>query len=93
MSRRILLKVLSLALALGVLTYVLTQPDEVSRAQTSGFDRTQYANDKPIEEPAAQDQLPDTGEFNVMIELFDPPTARVYAEALGNQTAMRCWLA
>jgi subtilisin family serine protease len=86
MSRRTLLKTLSLLLALGLLTYLLTQPDEVSHAQTGGFDRSQYANDKPVGEFQAQDQLPETGEFNVMIELFDTPTSKVYSQALGNRS-------
>lgn len=86
MSRRIPLKSLSLLLALGLFTYLLTQPDEVSRAQTGGFDRSQYANDRPVGELEGQDELPETGEFNVMIELFDDPTTRVYAQALGNQS-------
>ena len=87
MSRRVSLKAISLFLALGLLTYLVTQPDEVSRAQTGGFDRTQYANDKPVGElEGSQDQLPETGEFNVMIELLDEPTARVYAQALGNRS-------
>src|SRR5215216_943328 len=86
MSRKMLLKTLSLLLAFGVLAYLLAQFDEVSRAQTGGLDRSQYANDRPIGELEAQDKLPETGEFNVMIELFDAPTSRVYAEALGNQS-------
>ena len=87
MSRRISLKALSLLMALGLLTYLISQSDEVSRAQTGGFDRSQYANDRPVGElEGAQDQLPETGEFNVMIELFDEPTARVYAQALGNRS-------
>src|SRR5687767_4931845 len=86
MSRTIALKALSLLLALGLLTYLLTQTDEVSRAQTGGFDRTQFANDTPVGELEGQDELTETGEFNVMIELFDEPTARVYAQTLGNQS-------
>jgi hypothetical protein len=87
MFRRIPFKTLSILLALGLFTYLLTQPDEVSRAQTGGFDRTQYANDRPVGElEGAQDALPETGEFNVMIELFDAPTSRVYAQVLGNQS-------
>jgi subtilisin family serine protease len=87
MFRRIPLKTLSLLLALGVLTYLLARTDEVSHAQTGGFDRTQYADDRPVGElEGDQDELPKTGEFNVMIELFDTPTARVYADALGNQS-------
>ena len=84
MSARTTLKALSILLALGLLTYALIQPDEVSQAQTGGFDRTQYANDKPVGDLEGQDQLPETGEFNVMIELFDTPTSKVYAQALGN---------
>ena len=86
MSRRIPLKFLSLLLALGLFTYAITQSDEVSRAQSGGFDRTQYANDTPAGELEGQNELPETGEFNVMIELFDDPTSRVYAQALGNQS-------
>ena len=86
MSRRIPLKLLSLLLALGLFTYLITQSDEVSRAQSGGFDRTQLANDSPVGELQAQDEFPETGEFNVMIELFDEPTSRVYAQALGNQS-------
>ena len=87
MFRRIPLKALSLLLALGVVTYVLTRPPEVSHAQTGGFDRAQYANDRPVGElEGGADELPETGEFNVMIELFDLPTARIYAQALGNQS-------
>ena len=86
MSRRSLLRTLSLVIALGLFTFLITQPDEVSRAQTSGFDRSQYANDKPAGDLEGQDELPETGEFNVMIELFDAPTSRVYADALNNQS-------
>ena len=86
MSRRMLLKTLSLLMALGLFTYLLTQTDEVSRAQTGGFDRSQYANDRPVGELEGQAELPETGEFNVMIELFDEPTTRVYAQALGNRS-------
>src|SRR4029453_4536728 len=86
MSTSILLKATSLLLALGVIIFLLTQPSETSRAQTSGFDRTQYADDKPVGDLEGQDQLPETGEFNVMIELKDLPTSRVYAQALGNRS-------
>src|SRR6185369_736982 len=86
MSRRTVLKTLSLLLALGLLTYLLSQPDEVSHAQTGGFDRSQYADDKPIGELEVQDELPETGEFNVMIELFDAPTSIVYKDVLGDQS-------
>src|SRR5215218_9018087 len=87
MSGRFALKMLVGLVALGLLTYLLIQPDEVTRAQSGDFDRTQYANDRPVGDlQAGQDQLPDTGEFDVMIELFDLPTTRVYADALGNQS-------
>lgn len=87
MSRRTLFKALSLLMALGLLTYLLTQPDEVSHAQSGGFDRSQYADDRPVGDlNAVQDELPESGEFNVMIELFDTPTSKVYSEALGNQS-------
>ena len=86
MSPRILLRVLSLVIALGLIAFLLTQSDEVSRAQTGGFDRSQYANDTPAGDLEGQDELPETGEFNVMIELFDAPTSRVYAQALNNQS-------
>ena len=85
MSRTIPLKVLSLLFALGLLAYYLTQSDnQVSRAQT-GFDKTRYAADRP-EGDLQQDALPETGEINVMIELVDLPTARVYAQTLGNKS-------
>ena len=86
MSPRTSLKVLLLLLVLGLITYLLTRPTEVGHAQTGGFDRSQYANDKPVGELEGQDELPETGEFNVMIELFDEPTSRVYAQALGNRS-------
>src|ERR1700752_2814598 len=88
MSRRIPLKVLALLLTLGAITYLLTQSNdvEVSRAQTGAIDRTQFADDKPVGDLEGQDELPATGEFNVMIELNDQPTSRVYAQALGNRS-------
>jgi len=74
-------------LALGLLTFLLTQPDEVSHAQSGGFDRSQYADDRPVGDfNEVQDDLPETGEFNVMIELFDTPTSKVYSDTLGNQS-------
>src|SRR6185369_9812850 len=86
MSRRIPLKALSLLMALAILTYLVARSDEVSHAQTSGFDRTQYADDKPTGDLQGQDELPTTGEIQVMIELFDAPTAKVYADSLGNRS-------
>ncbi|HYV10308.1 MAG TPA: S8 family serine peptidase [Pyrinomonadaceae bacterium] len=87
MSRRTLFKALSLLMALGLLTFLLTRPDEVTHAQSSGFDRSQFPDDKPVGDlNTAQDQLPESGEFNVMIELFDTPTSKVYSDALGNQS-------
>src|SRR6185503_7782048 len=84
MSRKFLLKALTILLSIGAVSYVLLQPDDVSRAQTAGFDRTQYANDRPVAD--AQDQLPATGEVDVMIELVDAPTSKVYAQGLGNKS-------
>lgn len=86
MSLRISLKVLLLLLVLGLVTYLLTRPAEVSFAQTGGFDFAQHANDRPVGDLEGQVELPETGEFNVMIELFDEPTSRVYAQALGNRS-------
>src|SRR6185369_8830587 len=83
MSKRIPLQILSLLLALGLFAYLVSRSGEVSHAQSAGFDRTQYANDAPVG-PLQEDTLPDTGEVDVMIELQDEPTARVYAQALGN---------
>lgn len=85
MSRIGFLKVLVLFLSLGLIAYLLTQPDQVSLAQ-SGFDRTQLANDRPVGDLQNSEELPQTGEFNVMIELNDLPTARVYAQTLGNKS-------
>ena len=73
-------------MALGLLTYLISQSDEVSRAQTGGFDRTLYTDDKPTGDLQSQDELPQTGEINVMIELFDAPSAKVYADTLGNRS-------
>jgi subtilisin family serine protease len=64
----------------------MIQPGEVTRAQTGQFDRAQFANDRPAGELEVQDELPETGEINVMVELVDVPTARVYAQALNNQS-------
>ena len=86
MSPRTSLKVFLLLLVLSLITYLLTRPPDVSHAQTGGFDRAQHANDRPVGELEGQDELPETGEFNVMIELFDEPTSRVYAQALGNRS-------
>ncbi len=86
MSPRTSLKVLLLLLVLGLITYLLTRPSEVGHAQTGGFDRSQYANDRPVGELEGPEELPESGEFNVMIELFDEPTSRVYAQALGNRS-------
>ncbi len=84
MSKRISLQILSLLMAMGLFIYLVSRNDDVTHAQGDGFDRTQYANDNPVGD--LQDSLPETGEVDVMIELFDAPTARVYAQALGNQS-------
>src|SRR5688500_8545449 len=87
MSRSVPIQTLALLLVVGLLTLFIIQPGTVSRAQTGQFDRTQYADDKPVGDlEGGQDELPETGEFNVMIELIDLPTTRVYAQALGNQS-------
>jgi hypothetical protein len=87
MSRTVPIQTLALFLIVGLLTLFTIQPGTVSLAQTDELDRTQYANDKPVGElQGGQDELPETGEFNVMIELIDLPTTRVYAQALGNQS-------
>ncbi len=79
-------KVLSLLFAVSLLTYFLTQSDQTSHAQETGFDRSRLANDRPEGDLQGQDELPQTGEINVMIELVDLPTARVYAQTLGNKS-------
>src|SRR5689334_14614900 len=85
MSKRIPLQVLSILLTLGVFAYLVSRTDNVTHAQSGGFDRTQYANDNPVGD-LQEDQLPDTGEVDVMIELKDTPSAKVYAQTLGNQS-------
>jgi subtilisin family serine protease len=70
-------------LALGLFAYLVTRSDNVTHAQSDGFDRTQYGNDTPVGD--LQDQLPETGEVDVMIELRDTPSAKVYAQTLGNK--------
>ncbi len=84
MSKRSLLQLLSFVLALSVFAYLVSRSDNVTHAQSSGFDRTQYANDNPIGDLV--DQLPESGEVDVMIELQDEATARVYARALGDKS-------
>ena len=85
MSKRIPIQILPLLAALVLFAYLVTRTDNVTHAQSDGFDRTQYANDNPVGD-FQEDQLPDTGEVDVMIELNDEPTARVYAQALSNQS-------
>ncbi len=83
MYKRIPLQVLVFLLALGLFAYLVNRTDNVTHAQSDDFDRSQYANDNPIGD---LDQLPETGEVDVMIELLDEATTRVYARALGNQS-------
>jgi len=83
MYKRIPLQVLAFLLALGVFAYLVSRTDNVTHAQSDDFDRAQYANDTPIGD---LEQLPETGEVDVMIELMDEATTRVYARALGNQS-------
>src|SRR5688572_13266 len=84
MSKRMPLKMLSLLLALGLCANLVSQIGTISHAQQSGsgFDRTQLSNDSPVGD--LTEAFPQTGEVDVMIELFDAPTARVYAQTLGN---------
>jgi len=72
-------------LAFGIFANLFTSPGTVTHAQQTGgqFDRTQLPNDQPIG-GGANEVLPETGEFNVMIELVDDATAKVYARVLGN---------
>src|SRR5215217_1607741 len=84
MYKRIPLQVLAFLLALGVFAYLVSRTDNVTHAQSDDFDRAQYANDNPVGD--LQDQLPDTGEVDVIIELQEEATTRVYARALGNQS-------
>jgi subtilisin family serine protease len=83
MYKRIPLQVLAFLFALGLFAYLVNRTDNVTHAQSDDFDRAQYANDTPIGD---LEQLPETGEVDVMIELTDEPTTRVYARALGNQS-------
>jgi len=71
-------------LALGVFAYLVSRTDNVTHAQSDDFDRAQYANDTPV--GTLEDQLPETGEVDVIIELQDEATTRVYARTLGNQS-------
>src|SRR6185503_752758 len=84
MSRRISLQVLAFLLALGLFAFLVSRTDNVTHAQSDDFDRAQYANDTPVGDLA--EQLPETGEVDVIIELQDEPTAKVYAQTLGNQS-------
>src|SRR5262245_30959264 len=84
MSKKIPLQIVSMLLALGLFAYLVTRTDNITHAQSDGFDRSQYANDTPVGD-LQQDQLPESGEVDVMIELQDEPTAKVYARGLGNQ--------
>ena len=84
MSKRFSLQVLSFLLALGLFAYLVSRTDNVTHAQSDDFDRAQYANDNPVGD--LTEQLPETGEVDVVIELQDEATAKVYAHALGNQS-------
>jgi subtilisin family serine protease len=84
MYKRIPLQILAFLLALGVFAYLVSRTDNVTHAQSDDFDRAQYANDTPVGD--LEDQLPETGEVDVIIELQDEATTRVYARALGNQS-------
>src|SRR5215510_3723401 len=84
MSKRIPMQLLAFLVALGLFAYLVSRTDNVTHAQSDGFDRAQYANDTPVGE--LTEQLPETGEVDVIIELQNEPTAKVYAQALGNQS-------
>jgi subtilisin family serine protease len=84
MYKRISLQLLSLLIALGLFAYLVSRTDNVTHAQSDGFDRSQYSTDNPVGDLVQQ--LPESGEVDVMIELNDEPTARVYARSLGNQS-------
>lgn len=84
MSKRFPLQVLVFLLAVGLFAYLVNRADNVTHAQSDGFDRAQYANDTPVGDLVGQ--LPETGEVDVIIELNDEPTTKVYAQALGNQS-------
>ena len=84
MAKSTILKLFSLLLAAGLLVYFVSRADEVTHAQTGGFDRAQYAGDTPTGD--LEQQLPESGEVDVIIELADEPTARVYSRLLGNKS-------
>src|SRR5687768_57714 len=80
------LRGIAVLLVLGLSVFLMSNFDDATSAQTGGLDRTQYVNDTPVGDLPGPDTLPETGEVNVMIELFDLPTGRVYAEALGHRS-------
>ena len=82
------LQILTLLLAVGVSAHLLSRIGDVSHAQSGGgFDRTQLSNDSPVGD--LSEVFPQTGEVDVMIELIDAPTARVYAQTLGANPQQR----
>ncbi len=83
MAKSTVLKLFSLLLAVGLFAYFLYKADDVTHAQSGGFDRGQYVNDAPTGD--LEQQLPESGEVDVVIELDDEPTAKVYARSLGNR--------
>lgn len=84
MSKRILLQLLPFLAALGLFAYLVSRNNDVTHAQSTGFDRTQYATDNPVGDLV--DQLPESGEVDVMIELQDEASAQTYARGLGHQS-------
>src|SRR5688572_25779363 len=84
MSKRISLKILILLSVVALCAHLLSQTGDDSHAQesSSGFDRTQISNDSPVGD--LTEAFPQTGEVDVMIELIDDPTAKVYAQTRGN---------
>jgi subtilisin family serine protease len=84
MSKRIYVMFLSILLAFGLFANMFSSIGPVTHAQQSGsqFDRTQIPNESPVGD--LTEAPSQTGEVNVMIELVDDPTAKVYARTGGN---------
>src|SRR5262247_2026328 len=77
------LKGVAVILALGLFMFLVSQFNDASHAQTGGFDRTQYVDDRPVGD--LEDKLPEIGEVDVMIELKNDPTSKAYAKALDDK--------
>ena len=82
--QKIPLKGIAVVLAVGLFMFLVSQSNDTSLAQTvGGFDRAQYGDDKPVGD--LEGKLPEVGEVDVMIELMDDPTSKVYAKSLGKE--------